>query len=500
MMMNIVQQYRQFLLPLVMVLIFDLGLLAMNYVISAQLEKSSVDINIAGRQRMLTQKMTKALLLMHDQKQTGESNEKSRQELLDAILLFQQTFSAFYTGGIATSASGELIEVSKQTLPAIRTTLDQTRTMWTPLHRELNAILSGTHHIAPLIPTISQQNLQLLDLMNKLTNQLEQQAKRKTYLLRGIQTLVVLMILVSFFIAVNRLVRRERYYRNLMEKSSDIVVGIDVKTAKITFISASVKLLLDNDDSFYLDKPIEQLFSQQAADSLNELLRQSSRQKALPYFRCETELIKRDGRPLTAEMLMQLSVSEDGRHIELCADIRDISERKQLELALADLAHKDSLTGLPNRTLFTIMADRALNLARRNGTSVGIMFIDLDDFKNVNDNEGHHIGDALLIEVAKRIESNLRSSDSVSRLGGDEFVVLLDSFADKQDISFVADKIIRSLSVPFVIEGKYCQIGASIGVARYPHDGLDLDTLLKRSDSVMYQVKKNGKNAVAFSG
>ncbi len=123
----------------------------------------------------------------------------------------------------------------------------------------------------------------------------------------------------------------------------------------------------------------------------------------------------------------------------------------------------------------------------------------MDDFKAINDDFGHHIGDALLREVTNRMSCSLRAADSVFRLGGDEFVVLLQNISQQLHIQLVGDKIIRALSQTILIEGHACQIGSSIGIACYPQDGRDIEALLRAADKAMYQVKQSGKNAVAFA-
>ncbi|HAO23687.1 MAG TPA: diguanylate cyclase, partial [Methylophaga sp.] len=159
---------------------------------------------------------------------------------------------------------------------------------------------------------------------------------------------------------------------------------------------------------------------------------------------------------------------------------------------------KDSLTGLANRAQFSLMAEQAILQAQRKSSSLAMMFIDLDNFKSVNDICGHHVGDALLVEVAQRINQRLRASDTVFRIGGDEFVVLLSDVAQNQHLQTVGDKIIAALSEKILIDNCPCQIGASIGIARYPEDGENIDALLKAADEAMYRVKQSGKNAVAF--
>lgn len=495
----IIRKYRYFLLPLLMVLIFDLSLLAMNYVIAAQLEVSSTNINIAGRQRMLSQKMTKSVMLIHYQRAKGLSSEDSVNELREAVFLFDQTLNAFSYGGKATSSAGELIRVDKQMSGRIGQTLSNAQALWRPLFIELKLLLSDESHLPSVVAQLAEDNLRLLDLMNTLTNQLEDDARRSTYVLRGLQTIILLMILLSFALAIHRLIRRDQYYTKLMEKSSDIVVGINAGSGLITFISASVKLLLGRDEKYYLDQPIERLFDASSVEYIQQLITLINEEKSLPEDRCEVVLKGINGNFIIAEMLMQVASSEDGHSMELCADIRDISERKLREQKLSDMAHKDALTGLANRSMLTQMAAQAIHHARSQPYSLAIMFIDLDDFKAVNDAYGHAVGDQLLIEVANRMDGLLRASDQVARIAGDEFVVLLTGTTLKSDIERIGHKIIQALSEPMVIDGHQCMIGASIGVARFPENGDDFESLLKAADTVMYRVKRNGKNAVGFA-
>ncbi len=181
--------------------------------------------------------------------------------------------------------------------------------------------------------------------------------------------------------------------------------------------------------------------------------------------------------------------------------VRDITERRIAEQRIRDLAHTDSLTGLPNRALFHDRLDQAAALARRDRHDLALLFVDLDKFKAVNDELGHDAGDALLKDVAERLRRQVRESDTVARIGGDEFTVLLPAIASRENAAVVAKKIIDSLGLPFVLgaKGHEARIGASIGIAIYPADASDADALIKAADSAMYAAKKSG-NCCRYSG
>lgn len=162
------------------------------------------------------------------------------------------------------------------------------------------------------------------------------------------------------------------------------------------------------------------------------------------------------------------------------------------------MAYHDVLTGLANRGLFSKLLYQELTLAKRNGRSFSLLFLDLDHFKPINDTLGHDAGDQLLIEVAKRLKQCLRSSDVVARIGGDEFVVLLPSHKDSACAEAVAQKIISAIAEPYHILGQELTVTASIGISMFPKDGQEDHTLMKNADTAMYSAKAQGKNNYQF--
>lgn len=186
---------------------------------------------------------------------------------------------------------------------------------------------------------------------------------------------------------------------------------------------------------------------------------------------------------------------------EINASLEEKVARRTTELRLANeeltkLARHDVLTGLPNRQLVSDRLVQALVVAKRDQTRVALMFIDLDEFKPINDTQGHAIGDLILKETAGRIQHCIREMDTVSRIGGDEFLVLLPIIEAVQDAVVVAEKIRFALNQPFVPAGKSLRISSSIGIAIYPEHGLDESALLRNADIAMYDAKNSGRNAV----
>ncbi|MEM8546900.1 MAG: GGDEF domain-containing response regulator, partial [Pseudomonadota bacterium] len=173
--------------------------------------------------------------------------------------------------------------------------------------------------------------------------------------------------------------------------------------------------------------------------------------------------------------------------------LRYAIERKKGEQRLRDLADYDQLTRLSNRQRFNRQLLKAVGHAERSGELMALLFIDLNEFKAVNDTLGHHAGDELLSQVAVRFRSCVRSGDLVGRLGGDEFAILAEAITNPYDAEVVAQKIIESLQQPFILGGHAVTIGASVGISLFPHDAQDAEELLTRSDVAMYQAKRSGR-------
>jgi diguanylate cyclase (GGDEF)-like protein len=174
--------------------------------------------------------------------------------------------------------------------------------------------------------------------------------------------------------------------------------------------------------------------------------------------------------------------------------IRDITATKKAEETIRHMAYHDALTGLPNRVLFNDRLAMAMANAQRHGKNIAVMMLDLDKFKQVNDVLGHKIGDLLLKAVAERLSKTLRESDTVARMGGDEFMVILPEIAHEYDAGIVAEKILEIFHWSFRLDTNELSVTTSVGVAIYPQDGKDPETLVKHADIAMYYSKGMGRN------
>jgi len=176
----------------------------------------------------------------------------------------------------------------------------------------------------------------------------------------------------------------------------------------------------------------------------------------------------------------------------------DRTEQKRAEQRIHYLAHHDALTGLPNRVLFEDRVNQAITHAHRERLKSAMLFIDLDDFKDINDSLGHQVGDNILRRVARRLQSLLREEDTVGRLGGDEFAISLPAISDGNDAMLVAQKVLDALRQPFWVEGYELHVRASVGVSLYPDDGEDVETLMRTADTAMYYAKERGRDNYQF--
>jgi diguanylate cyclase (GGDEF)-like protein/PAS domain S-box-containing protein len=219
--------------------------------------------------------------------------------------------------------------------------------------------------------------------------------------------------------------------------------------------------------------------------------------------------LRRDGTEFPVEISLSPLASQKGMLVIIA--IRDISARKRAEAErnhlikeralyaeISRLARQDALTGLPNRTVLHDRLSTAIESANRHGHRLGVVFLDLDRFKHVNDSLGHSAGDCLLRSVAGRLRASVRRTDTVSRQGGDEFVILLSEVKHREDVAKAVSKVMEAVAVPHLVGSQELAVTASIGIAVYPDDGEDVETLIKHADTAMYHAKDHGRDNYQF--
>ncbi|NBV17939.1 MAG: EAL domain-containing protein [Janthinobacterium sp.] len=229
--------------------------------------------------------------------------------------------------------------------------------------------------------------------------------------------------------------------------------------------------------------------SHEQLDSLRQTLARRG------YWQGEIWIQRKSLEAYPAWLVMNAVRDLDGVTTHFIASSLDISERKASERQIEHMAHHDALTGLANRHVSKLRLAAAIAQARRSGEKVGVLFVDLDRFKHVNDALGHHVGDALLQSVSARLLQLVREGDTVSRLGGDEFVVILNGIGDAAAIADLLDaRLIPAMREPHQVEGSELYVSCSVGVAIYPDHGTDMDTLMRHADAAMYQAKSGGRD------
>ncbi|MDF2650171.1 MAG: hypothetical protein K0Q73_5976 [Paenibacillus sp.] len=291
---------------------------------------------------------------------------------------------------------------------------------------------------------------------------------------------------------------------NLLKRLADYFTA---DTTQIHAIGSEFNELIDSQQYTIDGRPMTSLDKQQVMERWAEYLCQTLETSETLSSRSMQDKLQPDswlfipiymGGRTEAFFYIESNGLGRGGSQELMTPLPVISRIVSDALETRFMAYYDNLTKLPNRRLFYDRSDQALRLARRSNRIVGIAFLDLDSFKSINDTMGHEGGDQLIQAVSQKLLTGFRSSDTVSRFGGDEFLILLNGVSDIDDISIIADKILKIFEEPFMINDQEIFVTASCGIAVYPADGEDAETMIKHADIAMYSAKEKGKNQYAF--
>ena len=310
-----------------------------------------------------------------------------------------------------------------------------------------------------------------------------------------VSNLLFFWILALLWVAYRRwrnAVYRQRKLRNILASINTEVIMVVDSHRRIQMVNESVNIfgfspeevIMKTTDLLYLDRRVNKNRPNEIRDSLNKI----------GFHIGQATGRKRTGETFPLEIMTALLKGSEG----VVVVIRDITERKQTEEKIHKMAYNDSLTGLPNRKLFSDRLNIAIVQAQRNQKKLGIAMLDLDHFKEVNDTLGHDIGDLTLKATAERLHAALRKGDTIARFGGDEFVVILPDLETIEDAIQVVQKIVDSFCKPFLMDTHQLVVTTSIGIAVYPDDGTDDDILLRNADIAMYQAKQAGRARYQF--
>lgn len=293
----------------------------------------------------------------------------------------------------------------------------------------------------------------------------------------------------------------ERLHRSLVEASPDLIFTLDENSC-FTFINDRSQDLIGCHPDQLLGISLFSLIVPADVERVEYALERVKTQHMIE-FRVVNQSDETQARyfevnlvPITLDLVGPPGAMS--RKSKIYGVARDVTDKKATQERLTYLAYHDVLTGLPNRVLFRDRLGLAMVQARRSGARVAAMFIDLDRFKLANDTFGHLKGDELLKQAAQRLQQALRETDTLARVGGDEFTVLLPDLRSRDDATIVASKLVGAVAKPFVIDGCDVFLTASIGIAVYPDDGGDIETLLRHADIAMYDIKSQGRNGFGF--
>jgi diguanylate cyclase (GGDEF)-like protein/PAS domain S-box-containing protein len=284
----------------------------------------------------------------------------------------------------------------------------------------------------------------------------------------------------------------ENKFKDLVELLPEIVIELD-KDKKITFANTIFFETLgytkkDIEKGIYAKDVFDPVDLEKAEERMDRIM-QGKNLRNTEYL-----IIKKDGTTFPALVSSRVKIDDKGNINGVRSILTDNTERKKMQDAIEKLAYNDPLTNLPNRILFNDRLKIAMASAARHNKKFAFIVIDLDKFKEINDKYGHKTGDELLVFVGSRIESMLRKNDTIARFGGDEFILLLTEINDKEDAAIVAEKILGTFREQFILGGYKLSIGISMGISFYPDDGIDSDTLFRKADAALYQVKESGRN------
>jgi diguanylate cyclase (GGDEF)-like protein/PAS domain S-box-containing protein len=279
-------------------------------------------------------------------------------------------------------------------------------------------------------------------------------------------------------------------FRRTLEKTLDSIFVFDPKTLQITYANEGASRQVGVTPHSLTKRFVTDLISRSRLSRFRRQVEKILREKHTSSI-FETSLLNAKGRETPAEVLLQY-IKTPNQAPQLLAIVRDLTERRRSQSEIRRAVLRDTLTGLPNRLLFNERLSKMLEKSKRSKHKFAVIFIDLDRFKFINDTLGHVMGDLLLRNVAKRLQSSLKKTDAISRLGGDEFVILLNNIGSRDNVESVANRIRESFKEPFKLAGQEVYLNVSMGISSYPEDGSDGDTLLKNADNALYRAKQRG--------
>jgi len=469
---------RSLFIAICVFLLLDFTILGINLKITQEVESDAVAINIAGRQRMLSQQLTKSALQLHHTQPGTHKFKQYSQEFISVFQLFSSTLDGLKHGGSIIDTRGQLVGFSVRDDRQLEEILSITELEISPLIPLAQRFIQGdqsTATIESLKQVLEARNNSLLKLMNRLTTRIEEMSREKTERLRLAQLFTFLLALFNFAHII-------QLFRRSTLASSQLISHL----SELLDNTASCLLISDARGNIRMANALtRETFGFEVAElttmNQNEIFKHSE----------DGWFGQQANGTLFAIELHEKQFQLNDQVLRLTTVI-DISHHRNKERQLADLANHDALTGLANRRVFYDRLELEVAHADRSATPLALFFIDLNGFKPVNDTHGHEIGDELLITLAERLKTGMRATDTVARYGGDEFVIITPAVNGETDTATIVAHLQALIQQPISIEDLELRISASIGIAIYPRPCNSAEELITEADAAMYQAKQSG--------
>lgn len=352
--------------------------------------------------------------------------------------------------------------------------------------------------LAPILAEIDAINARVTPLEDEFSFTLGEAARWAKGLVLELVVAAALLLLLSSALVLRKLGREiaasEERYRSVTETVTEGILSIDAG-GRILFANSAAARIFGRPAARLVGTGFEDLVPERLREEPGAVLRRclgGDGSHAAVRLRARHW----DGHEIPLEV--SFAEGREGRRPIFTGIVRDITLRMREEEQIERLAYHDALTGLPNRALFNDRLNQALLRGQRRDEKIAVMFLDVDDFKMINDSLGHARGDEVLREVGERLRFGLRGQDTAARVGGDEFTVLLPELEGAHAAARVAEKILDTIARPMELDGKGVTVTASIGISLFPADGTDLETLIRNADIAMYRAKEGGKRTFAF--
>jgi diguanylate cyclase (GGDEF)-like protein len=465
---------------IILFLTLDFTMLVANFKVTQEVSQDALTINLAGRQRMLSQRMAKIVFQVESERLINAQTNTLVTQYVEVLEQFTRTLMAFKTGGMVQDAELNMVRVEPIEEADAQQVINQAISIILPLQTLTSKLKNQPLDPALLIEIhnhLIQHGDTLLHLMNQLTIIVEKSSQTKTNSLRAVQLTTFFVALINFYFIVRLFQLSQKQAIETLTILNDLLESTNVAL-----------LVFNTNNKIEMSNRRAQAMFGYSDQALRDIHREVLFSVDYKQLVCCTS----DGRKIAIE-LHERTLHRNGKELTVVTVV-DISHHIEKVKNLARLANYDLLTGVLNRNAIHVDLPAKMSLARKHGSRFACCFIDLDGFKQINDQYGHDSGDTVLKIFAKRLIRTLKDTDSIYRYGGDEFVLLLNLDEDDSNISQLEQKLNDIVSAPFsLLNERVIQVKWSAGMAVFPDNVDNADQLLVLADQLMYRSKTTHK-------